>query len=116
MLLSHTHTHTHTHTPHTHTHTHTHTHPTHTHTHTPPTYTHTHTHSTSARLEVFSLDLASPGHMMPLAGAIEVPQRFHKLVWSGHGGGGGGEDPAGIIIGGSDNGTINMWSADRIIQ
>ncbi len=33
-------------------------------------------HSTSARLEVFSLDLTSPGLEMPLVGAIESPQRW----------------------------------------
>ena len=31
--------------------------------------------STSARLEVFSMDLASPGHSVPLAGTVESPLR-----------------------------------------
>lgn len=37
---------------------------------------HTQTHSTSAKLEIFSLDLASPGLEMPLLGAVESPQRY----------------------------------------
>ena len=40
--------------------------------------------------------------------------RFHKLVWSAYGI--HGAHPSGLIIGGSDNGTITMWSADRIIR
>ena len=40
--------------------------------------------------------------------------RFHKLVWSAYGI--QGAHPSGLIIGGSDNGTITMWSADRIIR
>lgn len=42
-----------------------------------PPQTHTCTLvSTSAKLEIFSLDLASPGLDMPLLGAIESPQRY----------------------------------------
>ena len=40
--------------------------------------------------------------------------RFHKLAWSSHGQ--EGVNACGIIAGGSDNGTISLWSADKIIR
>jgi protein transport protein SEC31 len=72
------------------------------------------TFSTSARLEVFALDLASSGLAVPLAGTIESPLRFHKLAWSAHGQ--EGVNACGVIAGGSDNGTITLWAADKIIR
>ena len=40
--------------------------------------------------------------------------RFHKLVWSGQGT--DGDEPSGQIIGGSDNGIITVWSADKVAR
>ena len=39
--------------------------------------------------------------------------RFHKLAWSAHGQ--EGVNACGVIAGGSDNGTITLWAADKII-
>ena len=72
------------------------------------------TFSTSANLELFSLDLASPDLTMPLVGRVESPQRFHKLAWSHHGV--TEEFPLGVVIGGSDNGGISLWSVSKLAE
>lgn len=70
--------------------------------------------STTSKLEIFSLDLTSSGLDMPLVGSVEVPHRFHKLVWSALGI--GNEYPAGVLVGGCDNGTITLWNVDGIMN
>lgn len=72
------------------------------------------TFSTSANLELFSLDLTSPELEMPLVGRVESPQRFHKLIWSHHGT--SSDYPMGVVIGGSDNGGISLWNIDKIAE
>ena len=72
------------------------------------------TFSTSASLEVFALDLASPGLEMPSVGSIDCTQRFHKLLWSAHDG--SGTHPSGLLIGGADNGTITLWNVEKIMK
>jgi protein transport protein SEC31 len=37
--------------------------------------------STSAVLEIFSLDFASGQHAPTLAGSVPVPERFNRLAW-----------------------------------
>lgn len=72
------------------------------------------TFSTSASLEIFSLDLASPGLEMPSVGRIDCTQRFHKLVWSAHE---MSESlPSGLLIGGADNGAITLWDVGKIMK
>lgn len=70
------------------------------------------TFSTSANLELFSLDLTTPEAEMPLVGRVESPQRFHKLIWSHHGASEGYQ--LGVVIGGSDNGGISVWDVKKI--
>ena len=72
------------------------------------------TFSTSANLELFSLDLASSELAMPLVGRVESPQRFHKLIWSHHGV--GDQYQMGVAIGGSDNGGISIWNVARVAE
>ncbi|KAL5502041.1 hypothetical protein EMCRGX_G008739 [Ephydatia muelleri] len=70
--------------------------------------------STTSKLEIFSLDLTSSGLDMPIVGSLEVPHRFHKLVWSALGT--GNEHPSGVLVGGCDNGTITLWNVDAIMN
>ena len=69
---------------------------------------------------------------MPLLGSVDSPQRsevnpivrrmcasvvffsprFHKIVWSGH----LTDEPRGLIIGGSDNGVLTVWSAAKVAR
>ncbi|XP_019850594.1 PREDICTED: protein transport protein Sec31A-like [Amphimedon queenslandica] len=70
------------------------------------------TFSTTASLEIFQLDLSKGGEDMPLVGSIETKQRFHKLIWSGF----GLDDsyPMGVVVGGSDNGSVTLWNVEKI--
>lgn len=72
------------------------------------------TFSTTASLEIFQLDLSKGGEDMPLVGSIETKQRFHKLIWSGF----GLDDsyPMGVVIGGSDNGSVTLWNVEKIAK
>ena len=72
------------------------------------------TFSTSANLELFSLDLASSELAMPLVGSVESPQRFHKLIWSHYGA--SDDYPMGVVIGGSDNGGISLWNVAKVAE
>ena len=63
---------------------------------------------------MFSLNLAEAGLTVPLAGSVESSLRFHKLAWSTHGR--EGVNACGVIAGGSDNGIITLWAADKIIR
>ncbi|XP_069125025.1 protein transport protein Sec31A-like isoform X1 [Argopecten irradians] len=73
------------------------------------------TFSTSAALEVYSLNLADPTLNMPLVSTIPSDCRFHKLVWGSHGmsteAGG-----SGFIVGGTDNGGIYCYNASKMIK
>jgi protein transport protein SEC31 len=69
------------------------------------------TFSTTASLEVFALHLNETELDMPRVGHVETKQRFHKLIWSGHGG-----DDMGVVLGGSDNGIITIWNMDKLIK
>ena len=73
------------------------------------------TFSTSAHIELFSLDLSSPTLDMPCVGRIESKHRFHKLIWSALGLEDGSHQ-MGVIVGGSDNGTLTIWDADKILK
>ncbi|XP_033744000.1 protein transport protein Sec31A-like isoform X3 [Pecten maximus] len=73
------------------------------------------TFSTSAALEVYSLNLADSTLNMPLVSTIPSDCRFHKLVWGSHGM--SSEDGgAGFIVGGTDNGGVYCYSASKMIK
>ncbi|XP_021375424.1 protein transport protein Sec31A-like isoform X2 [Mizuhopecten yessoensis] len=73
------------------------------------------TFSTSAALEVYSLNLGDPTLNMPLVSTVPSDCRFHKLVWGSH-----GMSPengeAGFIVGGTDNGGVYCYSATKMIR
>ncbi len=73
------------------------------------------TFSSSANIEIYSLDLTSSRKSMQCVGKIESKNRFHKLNWSGLGLA-DGSHPQGVLIGGSDNGTITFWDVANILE
>ena len=42
------------------------------------------------------------------------PNRFHKLVWGKHGMT-KGTNPNGLIVGGTDNGTVYVYDAEKLL-
>ncbi|XP_060064136.1 protein transport protein Sec31A-like [Ylistrum balloti] len=73
------------------------------------------TFSTSAALEVYSLNLVDSTLNMPLVSTIPSDCRFHKLVWGSHGMS-AEADGAGFIVGGTDNGGVYCYSASKMIR
>ncbi|XP_046674352.1 protein transport protein Sec31A isoform X2 [Homalodisca vitripennis] len=66
--------------------------------------------STSAALEIYDINLSEPGLDMELKSSIQSQNRFHKLVWGATGAGGNG-----VIVGGCDNGRLQMYNASRVL-
>ncbi|XP_014475273.1 PREDICTED: protein transport protein Sec31A isoform X2 [Dinoponera quadriceps] len=66
--------------------------------------------STSASLDLYSLNLQQPGYEMELKASIPSDHRFHKIVWGPY-----GNKPAGIIVGGCDYGMIKIYSASAML-
>ena len=50
--------------------------------------------------------LSFPGHFF----------RFHKLVWGPFGMGGPREGSAGLLVGGTDNGIVTIYNANKILS
>ncbi|XP_031552702.1 protein transport protein Sec31A-like [Actinia tenebrosa] len=73
------------------------------------------TFSTSAALEIFALDLTSNDLEMPRRGTLESEHRFHKLVWSPFGIG-STETKSGLLVGGTDKGSVVIYNADKILK
>lgn len=73
------------------------------------------TFSTTACIEIFKLDLSTTDLEMPCLASVDTKQRFHKLIWSGHGITGDAH-PLGVVIGGSDNGNITIWDVNKIVN
>jgi protein transport protein SEC31 len=68
------------------------------------------TFSTSSTLEIHRLNLGESGYDMPKAASMAVEHRYHKLVWGEASGG------AGVIVGGLDQGLLNMYDAEKILE
>ncbi|KAL3876454.1 hypothetical protein ACJMK2_034299 [Sinanodonta woodiana] len=73
------------------------------------------TFSTSAALEMHSLNLADTSLDMPLVASIPSDYRFHKLLW-GSFGNNTKDLSAGLIVAGADNGNLLAYNAAKIIQ
>ncbi len=71
---------------------------------------------TSARLELYSADLASPAKEPMFLGAVAVAQcNFSKVAWGAK----GNQDNShhlGIIAGGMSNGALHLWDAQKIAE
>ncbi|XP_076465161.1 protein transport protein Sec31A-like isoform X2 [Babylonia areolata] len=74
------------------------------------------TFSTSAALEIYSLNLAEATLEMPLVSSIPSQCRFHQVLWGSYG---FGTDKSGmssgVIVGGADNGSVLVYSAEKMI-
>ncbi|XP_011168617.1 protein transport protein Sec31A isoform X2 [Solenopsis invicta] len=66
--------------------------------------------STSASLDLYSLNLQQPGYEMELQASVPSDHRFHKIIWESY-----GNNPAGIIVGGCEDGTIKIYSAAKLL-
>ncbi|KAL4240586.1 Protein transport protein Sec31A [Mactra antiquata] len=72
------------------------------------------TFSTSAALELYSLNLGDPSLEMPVVATIPSECRFHKVAWGCYG---VSEDlPNGVIVGGGDNGCLLGYNANKCID
>jgi len=70
------------------------------------------TFSTSATLDIYSLDLGESGHQMPKVCSAPVDHRYHKLIWGSAGPVGG----KGVIAGGLDGGVLALYDAAKLIS
>ncbi|GAB1598791.1 protein transport protein Sec31A-like [Argonauta hians] len=73
------------------------------------------TFSTSAALEIYSLNLAENELQMPLVGSIPSEHRYYKILWGSHGIA-NSSCPAGIIIAGSETGSVLGYNASALIS
>ncbi|XP_062383121.1 protein transport protein Sec31A isoform X2 [Sardina pilchardus] len=69
--------------------------------------------NTTAALEIFEMDFADPSVEMKLRGTLATSNRFHSLIWGHFGLGTDGS--AGRLVGGSENGTITVYSPEVIL-
>lgn len=68
--------------------------------------------STNAALEIYSLNLAEPGLDMEVKCSIPAEHRFHKIIWGTPGVG----SEHGTIVGGCDNGVIEIYNASQLLK
>ncbi|XP_050394528.1 protein transport protein Sec31A isoform X2 [Patella vulgata] len=73
------------------------------------------TFSTTSSLECYSLNLAEATLDMPLVCSNQSDFRFHEVLW-GSFGIGTSDYPAGVIVTGADNGDIQVFNADALIN
>ncbi|KAG8042554.1 hypothetical protein G9C98_005188 [Cotesia typhae] len=69
------------------------------------------TFNTSASLDLYSLNLQQPGYDMECKVSVPSEHRFHKIIWGAH-----GTNPAGVIVGGCDYGSIKIYSASKMLS
>ncbi|PSN56122.1 Protein transport protein Sec31A [Blattella germanica] len=69
--------------------------------------------STSAALEIYSLNLTEPGLDMELRASVPSEHRFHKVAWGTYGF--GREHENGIVVGGCDGGHVQIYSAAKLL-
>lgn len=68
--------------------------------------------STTAALELYTLNLHEPGPDTKLVSSIPSDHRFHKIIW----GETNNDETNGTIIGGCDGGLIQIYSASKLIK
>uniref|UniRef100_A0A8C1U9P1 Protein transport protein Sec31A n=1 Tax=Cyprinus carpio TaxID=7962 RepID=A0A8C1U9P1_CYPCA len=67
--------------------------------------------NTSSALEIFEMDFADTSLDMKLRGTLPTSNRFHSLIWVAF-------DPEGLsgrLIGGSESGSVTVFSPDAIL-
>ncbi|XP_049803426.1 protein transport protein Sec31A isoform X2 [Schistocerca nitens] len=70
--------------------------------------------STSAAMEIYSLNLGEPGLDMELRASAPSDYRFHKITWSSCGV--GPDRETGVIVGGCDGGRLQLYSASKLLS
>ncbi|KAF7658703.1 hypothetical protein LDENG_00008920 [Lucifuga dentata] len=69
--------------------------------------------NTTAAIEIFEMDFSDPSLDMQLKGSLTTSNRLHSIVWVNFG---MGEDgTGGRLVGGSENGTLTVYSSEAII-
>ncbi|XP_052862438.1 protein transport protein Sec31A [Anopheles cruzii] len=74
--------------------------------------------STSASLELYSINLADPSYDLELKGTQSSPHRFHKLIWSPLVTSGAAEQsasPSGLITGGCESGVLQVYNVAQLV-
>ncbi|KRT79704.1 WD40 domain-containing protein, partial [Oryctes borbonicus] len=66
--------------------------------------------STNASLEIYSLNVSDPSIDTELNGSANCEHRFHKIIWGSFGG-----SPNGTIVGGCDNGIIQIYNVGKLL-
>uniref|UniRef100_A0A182PKW7 Protein transport protein Sec31A n=1 Tax=Anopheles epiroticus TaxID=199890 RepID=A0A182PKW7_9DIPT len=73
--------------------------------------------STTAALELYSINLADPSYDLELKGSQPSTHRFHKLLWSplaaGEPGNAGG--PSGLVTGGCESGVLQVYNVAQLL-
>ncbi|KAM4624415.1 protein transport protein Sec31A isoform 2-T2 [Polymixia lowei] len=69
--------------------------------------------NTTAALEIFEVDFSDPSLDMKLKGSLPTSNRLHSIVWVNFGM--GAEGSGGRLVGGSENGTLTVYSPEAII-
>ncbi|XP_066903921.1 protein transport protein Sec31A isoform X2 [Halyomorpha halys] len=64
--------------------------------------------NTSASLDILSLNLTDPSLDLDAKFSVPSQHRYHKVAW-------GGESP-GVIVGGCDNGVIQMYNVSKLMK
>lgn len=64
--------------------------------------------NTSASLDILSLNLTDPSLDLDVKYSVPSQHRYHKVAW-------GGESP-GVIVGGCDNGVIQMYNVSKLMK
>lgn len=66
--------------------------------------------STTAALELYSINLNDPGFEMTLRTSTESEHRFHKLAWGTHG------QAFGVVVGGCDGGVLQIYNPWKLLN
>ncbi|XP_056153738.1 protein transport protein Sec31A isoform X2 [Lampris incognitus] len=69
--------------------------------------------NTTAALEIFEVDFSDPSLDMKIKGSLPTSNRLHSIIWVNFGMGADGS--GGRLIGGSENGTLTVYSPEAII-
>lgn len=70
--------------------------------------------NTSSALEIFEMDFADTSMDMKLKGTLPTSNRFHSLIWTAFDT--DGKHSSGRLIGGSESGTLTIFSPDCILS
>ncbi|KAM3859446.1 protein transport protein Sec31A [Diretmus argenteus] len=70
--------------------------------------------NTTAALEIFEMDFSDPCLDMKLKGSLPTSNRLHSIIWVNFGMGADGS--GGRLVGGSENGTITVYSPEAIMN